>query len=550
MGRSPALGREAGNDTLGGFGGLNSAMSSPAATPDTAYAHACLDAPLGSPPRREAARTRALAQGTVLAAMDWALECFSGFDFRQGHEALRLALQRDPGFLAARWLSFQYPLDPSPASAAEQQAFIERWQAGLRWFESQDFRRPERAAQVWGCVGSVTPFYLHYLDDAIPEMRRYGRLLARMMAALSPGLPPPAVRRPGPRRIAVPSAHFREHTVARLFLPLLEGLDRQRFEVHFLELEPAAPDWAARLEAAGHRHPGPRTPPHWLQLLSAIQPDVVLYPEIGMHPLHQGLAALRLAPVQACLWGHPVTSGLPSIDFALVPDALEPADAAAHYHERLIRLPGLGHGLAPSPPRATEEAPEGVRRAEPGSLEILCGASVFKLLPAQDAVFAEVLKALPQARLHLTPLLPDPTPLRERMRPAFAAAGVDIDQRVLMHPLMSLEQFQALAAACDFGLDSLGWSGGMSALDLLPQGLPIVAVEGPTMRSRQTAALLRWLDAPELVARDAADMQAVARRLGEQTEWRQQLRERLRSKAPRLYARADTQAAFAAFLAG
>ncbi|MCG6118913.1 MAG: hypothetical protein MEQ07_12130 [Aquimonas sp.] len=525
-------------------------MSSLLRTAAEAYIRACAETAQGSPPRRQAARERALSDGDAPSAMDWAFECFAGYDFRAGHEALGLALQRDPGFLAARWLGFQYPLDPSPASTAEQAAYIERWRAGLRWFESQDFRRPELAGRVWGCVGSVTPFYLHYLDDAIPEMRRYGRLLARMMAALSPGLPQPQTRRPGPRRIAVPSTHFREHTVARLFLPLLEALDRRRFELHFLELEPAAPDWAARLEAAGHRHAGPRNPPQWLQLLAAVQPDVVLYPEIGMHPLHQGLAALRLAPLQACLWGHPVTTGLPTIDCALVPDALEPADAASHYHERLIRLPGLGHGLAPAPVRAPVEAPEGVRRAEPGSLEILCGASVFKLLPAQDTVFAEVLRALPQARLHLTPLLPDSAPLRERMRPAFAAAGVDIDSRVVMHPLMPLEQFQALAAACDFGLDSLGWSGGMSALDLLPQGLPIVAVEGPTMRSRQTAALLRWLDAPELVARDTAGMQAIARRLGEQPEWREQLRERLRANGPRLYARPDTQAALEAFLAG
>lgn len=114
---------------------------------------------------------------------------------------------------------------------------------------------------------------------------------------------------------------------------------------------------------------------------------------------------------------------------------------------------------------------------------------------------------------------------------------------------MPLERFQALAAACDFGLDTLGWSGGMSALDLLPQGLPIVAVEGPTMRSRQTAALLRWLDTPEPIARDADDMVQVALRLGTDASLRARLRGQLRARASRLYASADTQAAFAAYLA-
>jgi predicted O-linked N-acetylglucosamine transferase (SPINDLY family) len=192
-----------------------------------------------------------------------------------------------------------------------------------------------------------------------------------------------------------------------------------------------------------------------------------------------------------------------------------------------------------------------LRRSEPDSLEILCAQAAFKLLPAQDAVFARILRALPQARLHLTPRVGEEhiADLRARMRPAFEHEGVDMDTRVLTHALMPLERFQALAAACDFGLDTLGWSGGMSALDLLPQGLPIVAVEGPTMRSRQTAALLTWLDTPELIARDAAGMVRVAERLGSDAALRERLRARLRERAPTLYAHADTQRSFADFLA-
>lgn len=514
------------------------------------YAALCRIEAQGSPARRVAAQRRAAASGDAVPAMDWAFECFAGYRFREGHQALAEARRRDPGFLAARWLSFQYPLDPSPASEAEQADFVRRWRERLGWFEAQDFSRPGKSAQVWPCIGSCTPFYLHYIQDAVPEMRRYGRLLARMMAALDTGMPPRPLRT-GRRLIAIVSAHLREHTVARLFLPLFEGLDRERFELHFLDLAPGNALWQARIAVAGTRHAGPRTAVAWRQLLGVLQPDVIVYPEIGMHPEHQGLAALRLAPVQACLWGHPVTSGLPTIDYALVPDALEPADAVAHYHERLVRLPGLGHGLAPSQQRSAGDAPEGVRRPDPDSLELLCAQAIFKLLPAQDAVFARILRELPQARLHLTPLVPEEqiTDLRKRMRPVFEREGVDLDTRVVTHALMPLERFQALAAACDFGLDTLGWSGGMSALDLLPQGLPIVAIEGPTMRSRQTAALLKWLEAPELIARDPDDMVRVARQLGSDPALRARLRNALRERAPRLYARADTQQAFAEFLA-
>jgi len=521
-----------------------------AAVADRAYAESCRHEPRGSPARRDAARRRAEALGDAYSAVDWALECLAGYRYREAHEALAEARRRDPRFLAARWMAFQYPLDPSPASEAEQAAFVRRWREELAWFEAQDFHRPDMAPQVWPCIGSATPFHLHYLEDAIPEMGRYGRLVARMMSALDPGMPPRRMRT-GRRRIAVVSAHLREHTVARLFLPMFEGLDRERFELHFLDLEPGAPEWQARLAAAGIRHAGPRPALAWRQLLGVLEPDVIVYPEIGMEPMHQGLAALRLAPVQVCLWGHPTTSGLPTIDYALVPDAIEPALAAAHYHERLVRLPGLGHGLAAPPVRISGAPIEGVRRDDSDAIEILCAQSVFKLLPAQDVVFARILKALPQARLHLTPLVPEDTiaDLRARMRPAFEREGVDLDARVVMHAPMPLARFQALAAACDFGLDTLGWSGGMSALDLLPQGLPIVAIEGPTMRSRQTAALLKWLDTPEPIARDADDMVNVAHRLGSDVALRTRLQRQLRERASRLYASADTLHAFADFLA-
>ena len=59
------------------------------------------------------------------------------------------------------------------------------------------------------------------------------------------------------------------------------------------------------------------------------------------------LAALRLAPVQAASWGHPETSGLPTIDYYLSAQALEPADAQENYTEKLVALPNLGCWLVP-----------------------------------------------------------------------------------------------------------------------------------------------------------------------------------------------------------
>ncbi len=143
------------------------------------------------------------------------------------------------------------------------------------------------------------------------------------------------------------------------------------------------------------------------------------------------LAALRLAPVQCAGWGHPVTTGHSTIDAFFTCAAMEPADAAAHYTERLIRLPGIGtRYAAPAAARRTHRARDSVcRRARRC---FLCPQSLFKIHPDNDALFARVLAAVPTAQLVLfegrhrrSPRISGPG-----IAAAVAREGIDIDGRV------------------------------------------------------------------------------------------------------------------------
>lgn len=484
-------------------------------------------------------------------AADWVNAAhvhFASDRFADGHAALDEALRRDPSFLRARWLRMQCPRAPAPATDADIEAFRRQWREGVAWFEQLDLRPASVRAQLPGCLGSTTPFFLHYLGECSDDMRRYGAMVHRLVSSFDRGRPRrPIVR--ARRRIAFCTTLLTQHTIARLFVPLVERLDRARFDVHVLHLSGGDNPWARRAATFATVHAGPRPALEWRNLLGGLDADVLVYPDLGMHPLTQLLSSIRLAPVQAALWGHPVTTGLPSMDCFLSPDAFEPADGASHYSERLVRLPGTGHAL--ERPAVPDAAPAGIRRDVPGSLELLCPQSVFKLMPAQDEAFARVLQALPQARLHLVPHHREHVRdwLRDRMRPAFAAHGVDIDARLVTHDLMPLDRFLALASQCDFALDSLGWSGGMTALDLLPLGLPIVALESGSMRERQSAAMLALLGAGELVADGVDAWVALATRLGRDAALRGELAARLRANAPALFDAGSTVAAFEDFLA-
>jgi len=481
--------------------------------------------------------------------MNLAHELQAAGDFAGGRAAVDAALRHDPAFLPARWAQFQLPSAPAPLSSAAAARFCNDWDAGLAWFEEVDFDDPTQRSHVLGCIGQSTAFYRHYLGDEVRLQCRYGRLVHRMMAMFDPGETHRPLR-PGRRRIGICSAHLREHTVARLFVPLIEALDPERFDLFVFSLDDAHDRWSQRLRAIAHFENRPADTRLWAERLRATDLDILLYPEVGMHPKVQTLAALRLAPIQAVLWGHPVTTGMSSIDLFLSADALEPDAADAHYSETLIRLPGLGHGLREAD-LPTPVAPD-LGPSPAGAIDLLCAQTVYKLLPEQDSIFGRILAALPEARLHL---LADHRPavrdwLRARMSPTLRSAGADPERQLLIHGFVDHAHYLGLPQCVRLNLDSIGWSGGMSALDLLAQGLPTLTLPGASMRSQQTASLLHRLGLPELVASDPDDYVEKALALASDPARCRSLSAELRTRRRCLFADPSTSDAFNTLLAG
>ena len=98
---------------------------------------------------------------------------------------------------------------------------------------------------------------------------------------------------------------------------------------------------------------GPRPALDWARIIRDRDLDALIYPELGMNETTLALATLRLAPQQLAAWGHPETSGLPTLDGFLSAELFEPPDAQDHYTEPLVRLPNLGvhcepHGVTPA----------------------------------------------------------------------------------------------------------------------------------------------------------------------------------------------------------
>jgi predicted O-linked N-acetylglucosamine transferase (SPINDLY family) len=266
-----------------------------------------------------------------------------------------------------------------------------------------------------------------------------------------------------------------------------------------------------------------------------------------MQPMAQCLAALRLAPTQAVLWGHPVSTGFARIDAFLSSALMEDTGAQRDYSERLVPLPGLGTCFAP--PAREPRTPSELAVRDPARVEYLFVQSVFKNLPLHDRLLARIATRLPAARFHLTPHADAGicARLRERVERSFADAGLDPARHLGIVRGLPPAEFLGLARAGDINLDSIGWSGGNTTLEILCFGTPTVTLPGRTMRTRHTAAMLRLLGLDALIATDIEDYVRIAVNLGQSADYRAHVRETIAQHRHRLYDHTAVVAAFEAF---
>ncbi len=412
------------------------------------------------------------------------------------------------------------------------------------------FGRPDQAL----AEARWTNFYLAYQGREDRALQKsYGDFLRRVLEPAVPELFSPAAPRGGGGRIRVGflSHFFFNCTVGRYFASWITHLDRSRFETFVYYTNEWVADDTKRIAAACDHF---RHLPGRAMLARARQVrddalDILVYPEIGMHPDTFVFGALRLAPVQCAGWGHPDTTGLPGIDWFLSCESMEPPDAARHYGERLALLPGLGTRYAI--PGGDMPATRGDYGLPDDRTLYFVPQSAFKIHPDNDELIAEVLARDPKSMAVMFAGNHEPITgaLAGRLQASLERRGLDIGERIrfVMPPLPHGAYLQ-LNRLCDVMLDTVHWSGGNTSLDALSRSLPVVTWPGGLMRGRQSQAMLRILGADELVASSAEEYVETAVRLGTDAEERRAVSERIGANLGELFERDEPVRALEKFL--
>jgi tetratricopeptide (TPR) repeat protein len=496
-----------------------------------------------------ARRLLAVQPDAVDAWYSIALAHWQEHDLAPAMAALHEVLRRDPNHLPARWAVANLPADTLHADDAAMRAWVERYLQALAAFEALGDPPPQAHAAVAAAFSLCNNFYVHYaLEDTLPIQRRAGALLARLVDAIDgPAAVPPRPPRARPR-VLFASSFLYQHSVGKLFERVLTGLDRTTLEVRVLACGTSADALTARIAAGADALLRVRRDPAAIRRCILDEaPDVLVWLDIGMDPMLAWVATQRLAPVQCALWGHPVTTGFARIDWFLTADAMERPGGEADYGERVFRLPGLGCRFA-----APAEAPPPPRGADADAPPVYgLPQMIFKLTPVHDGVLARIAAALPGARFDLVPGASAQSRgrLHARIERAFAAAGLSTQGRVTMHPGLDRAQWFALLGGLDVNLDPIGWSGGVTSLEMLWFEIPTVTLPGRSMRSRHALGMLRLLELDRrLVARDLDDYLRIAVELGRSADLRAELRGLIGERKHRLYDDPAVSAALQSFL--
>ncbi|QTA91146.1 tetratricopeptide repeat protein [Desulfonema magnum] len=344
-----------------------------------------------------------------------------------------------------------------------------------------------------------------------------------------------------PIKIGIVSMHLynmNQQTIGKLNRGIIKNLSREKFYVKLFRFPGGESHLIESInEGADEVVDLPTEMKPAAEIIAGHSLDVLFYPDIGMDSLTYFLAFSRLAPVQCVTWGHPVTTGIPNMDYFISSELLEPPGAQDHYSEQLVLLKRLP--VYYYPPELPEEWPSREKFGLPHGYHLyICPQAPFKFHPDFDAALGAILRRDPRGLLilieghafeHWAKLLLD------RFRKTFP----DVIDRVRFLKAMPTKDFLCLLRVADALLEPPYFGGGNTTYESFACGVPIVTWPGPFMRGRVTLGCYKQMGVTDCIASDPQSYIEIALRLANDKAWKAEVSDKIRANAGAIFEDAD-----------
>lgn len=333
------------------------------------------------------------------------------------------------------------------------------------------------------------------------------------------------------------------HTIGKLWGPLLMALPSEHYETFLLGIEDETlrhQHWFSNSPSTSQQTYVPLTLddiPAACQTVQSHQLDLILYCDIGMEPTAYFMAFSRLAPVQCVTWGHPVTTGLPAMDYFLSSQHLEKPKAQENcYTETLIQFPHV-NVYYQKPQIQTPKTRQELGLNKEKTLYV-CAQSLYKFHPDFDEVLKGILERDANGEIIL--INAEQTHVVSDLRKRWATTVGSVQQRIQLINSLKYDEYLNLMNLADITLDPFPFGGGNTQLESFAFGTPVITKPDDYLKGRITGALYHQMAElePEVLfclATTSEEYIEKALYLGQHPEFRQQLRQKILNTHPAIF---------------
>lgn len=238
--------------------------------------------------------------------------------------------------------------------------------------------------------------------------------------------------------------------------------------------------------------------------------------------------ARKPAPIQITAWGYIGGTGLTAIDVFFADPVIVPPEERRYYAEQVRYLPNVVSAFFPHSFPSVNTLPAlSARGITFGSFNRFA-----KVSPQAYQTWAQVLLSVPNSRMVLKATTLEEMRTRARVLEHFTKAGVAPDRITLLGRSPRGEHLAAFSQI-DISLDPFPHGGGVTALEGLMMGVPVVTLRWGTLPGRVSASILTTLGLTDWIAESPQHYVEIARQkahdLAPLAELRHQLRTRLMS---------------------
>lgn len=339
-------------------------------------------------------------------------------------------------------------------------------------------------------------------------------------------------RRPDPEkrlRVGYVSPDLRSHSCAWFFEPLLTAHDRNRFEI-FCYADVASPDAiTARLQTLAEHWSNIAGMPHpaVAQLIQSDGIDILV--DMAGHTAGNRLPlfAAKPAPLQINWLGFPGSTGLDAMDYRLSDPWLTPEPVSEYFVETVWNLERVSHCYRP-PTETPDVGP--LPALTNGYITFGSFNNLLKTTPETIALWAEVLRAVPQSRLALKGFYLSHGRVKQLLVDAFARQGIGTGRLELSETVPGTKEHLSRYGRVDIALDTAPYNGATTTMEALWMGVPVVTWVGDRTASRYGWSFLSAVGLEELAATNPQAFVEAARGLAEDRHGLAALRQGLRKR--------------------